>query len=121
MADLAFDFSAPVVDPSQFAPTGEARAPIQQRGSLRSRHASAEGAKAVEPHVERQARQVLECYRQHGPLCDTEVEIKTGIARSSVIPRRRALMKQGRVVEVAAFRKNPISGKNNTAYDVVRL
>lgn len=117
MADLSFDFSAPPLDPSQFTATGQPSAPIQQGGSLRSRHASAVGAHAAQPHVERQAQQVLACYRQHGPLCDTEVEIKTGIARSSIIPRRHSLMALGLVVEVG-FRKNPKTGINNTAFGI---
>ncbi len=95
-------------------------APVQQQGSLRSRHASSQGALKVQPDLQPQMAAILACYRQYGPLCDTEVELKTGIARSSVIPRRRSLMKRGLVVEIAEFRKNPISGLSNAAYDAVR-
>jgi len=119
MTDLAFDFGDhTVLDISRFGPTGEPRAPIQQQGSLRSRHASAVGAAAVQPHVASQMARVYAAYEQHGALCDTEVEIHTGIDRSSVIPRRRALEKLGLVREVG-FRTNPRSGKSNIAYTIV--
>lgn len=109
----AFDWSTPAVDVSQVSPVG---VPIQQHGSLRSRHSSSEGAKAVQPHAERQMCTVLDTYKTHGPLCDTEVELLTGIDRSSVIPRRRELEKRGLVIEVG-FRKNPKSGRSNTAFN----
>lgn len=111
----AFDFTVPPVDPQRetFA------APIQPQGSLRSRHASSLGAQAVQPHVGRQMAVILETYQARGALNDAEVEAITGIDRSSVIPRRRELEKQGLVVAVG-FRVNPTSGKNNVAFDVVR-
>jgi len=89
--------------------------PIQQQGSLRSRHASAEGAKAAGEVVGRQMIRILEAYRKFGPMDDLQVERATGIQRSSVIPRRRKLMEAGLVVELGSH-KSPFSGRTNTVY-----
>ncbi len=89
-------------------------APIQTRGSIRTRHASSEGAKAAGELTARQMLRVLTAY-QGGPLTDIEVEAVTGIDKSSVIPRRRELQRVGLVVEVG-HRQNPKSGKSNTTF-----
>ena len=92
-------------------------APIQQRGSIRSRHASTEGAGAVKERVARQMLIVLMAYKTHGALNDAEVETITGIQRSSVIPRRWALLRAGLIQEIG-HRVNVKSGKSNTAYGI---
>mgnify|MGYP001613731341 CR=1 FL=1 len=90
-------------------------APIQLLGSVRSRHASAEGAKAAGEAIGRQMVLLLTAYRQHGVLTDAAMAELTGIQRSSVIPRRRDLIKRGLVVEVG-HAKNPQTGITNTTY-----
>lgn len=91
-------------------------APVQTQGSLRSTHASSEGAKHASERVGRQMLQILTAYAQYGPLTDAEVEEHTTIRRTSVIPRRRELMKRGLVEEVG-HRKNPQTGITNTVFD----
>jgi len=59
--------------------------------------------------------QLLAAYKQSGPLTDAEVAERTGLMRTSVIPRRRELMKRGLVVEVGS-RKNEQSGVTNTTF-----
>jgi hypothetical protein len=89
--------------------------PIQQLGSVRSRHASAMGAQASGEVAGRQMVTLLTAYREHGSLTDIEIETVTGVQKSSVIPRRRALQKRGLVVEIG-HRVNPASGVSNTTY-----
>jgi hypothetical protein len=60
---------------------------------------------------------VLTAYGQNGALTDIDVEFLTGINRTSVIPRRRELMKRSLVVEVGT-KKNEQSGRSNTTYDL---
>lgn len=91
--------------------------PIQSRGSLRSQHASAMGAIRVQPKAAEQRATVYATY-QDGPKSDAQVSALTGIQRSSVIPRRRELMKLGLVVEVG-FVRNEHSGVSNTTYGAV--
>lgn len=90
-------------------------APVQTRGSLRTRHASAQGATSANERVARQMVTILDAYRQHGPLTDIEMEARTAIQKSSVIPRRRALMQRGLVVEIG-HRKNPATNITNTVF-----
>lgn len=89
--------------------------PIQQLGSVRSRHASAMGAQAAGEVAGRQMVTLLTAYQEHGSLTDIEMETVTGVQKSSVIPRRWALMARGLVVEIG-HRKNPKSGISNTTY-----
>lgn len=112
MRQAAFDafYQSPVVELS---------APVQTQGSLRSRHSSAMGAQAVQPKVAEQMARVYAAYQKFGALCDTEVELKTGIQRSSIIPRRRELQKLGLVKEIG-HRKNPQSGVSNTTFGVAK-
>lgn len=90
-------------------------APIQQQGSLRSRHASAEGAKSVSERIGRQMVVLMTAYKQHGPLTDAEAAEKTSIQRSTIIPRRHELMKRGLVVEVG-HKRNEQTHVTNTTY-----
>ena len=96
-------------------PVFDFTAPVQTQGSVRSRHASAEGARHAEERIGRQMLEVMTAYRQYGPLTDVEVEAKTGIQKSSIIPRRRELQKRGLVVELG-HRKNPTTGISNTVF-----
>lgn len=85
--------------------------------SVRTRHASSEGARNASERVGRQMLALLTAYKQAGSegLTDAEMEKVTTIDRSSVIPRRRELMKRGLVVELGS-RKNPDSGVTNTSF-----
>lgn len=58
---------------------------------------------------------LLTIYRKAGPLTDAEAAERTGLMRTSIIPRRRELMKRGLVVEVG-HRKNPTTGITNTTF-----
>lgn len=91
--------------------------PVQQGGSLLSRHCSSMGAVAASEVAGRQMLTVLLAYKTHGPLTDIDVASLTGVQKSSVIPRRRALMKAGLVVEVQ-IRVNPVTGRPNMTYAV---
>jgi hypothetical protein len=95
----------------------EALPPVQTRGSVRTWHSSACGAIDAGRRSGRQALTILSAYRQYGSLTDAEVETRTQIQRSSVIPRRRELMRLGLVMEIG-FRKNPASGVTNTTFGV---
>lgn len=90
-------------------------APVQHGGSLRTTHASQEGARDASERVGRQMVTLLTAYRSYGDLTDVEMEQKTGVQKSSVIPRRRALMARGLVQEIG-HRKNPATGISNTTF-----
>ncbi len=94
-------------------------APVQQGGSIRSRHCSSEGALAAQEVLARQLMKVLTAYGEHGELTDIDVERLTGIQKSSVIPRRRSLQLRGLVMELGT-KKNEESGRSNTTYGLVR-
>lgn len=89
--------------------------PVQPMGSPLARHCSSLGAAKAGEVVGRQMVTLLTAYRQHGELTDVEAEARTGIQKSSVIPRRRALMLRGLVVETG-HRKNPRTGITNTTF-----
>lgn len=92
-------------------------APVQPLGSPRTRHASAMGARDASERVGRQMLQLLTAYKQAGPdgLTDAEAAERTGFMRTSIIPRRRGLMKIGLVVEIG-HRKNHTTGISNTTF-----
>lgn len=119
MANLVFDFTAPLLDTRTTSLLGEPFTVPAQGASTRTFHASIEGAQDASERAARQALQLLTAYRQYGDLTDAEMEAKTGIQRSSVIPRRRELMKRGLVVEVG-HRKNPASGVTNTTFGITK-
>ena len=100
-------FSVPVADLAS-GPT--LQAPFQA-GS----HSSAMGAIDAARRVNPQCATLLAMYQKHGDLTDQDMEDVTGIDRSTVIPRRRELMKQGLVIQVG-HRKNPRTGISNTTY-----
>lgn len=112
---LAFDFAKPPVDVTQVSPLG-----VPYQGSTaRTLHASHQGAVDASERVGRQMLALLTAYRQFGDLTDAEMKQHTGIQRSSVIPRRRELMKRGLVHEVGS-RKNPDSGVTNCTFGLAR-
>lgn len=73
------------------------------------------GAEQATAHCRRQCDQLLALYAQHGDLTDAESATLMGLERSSVIPRRRELMKRGLVQEVGT-RDNVTSGIANTTW-----
>lgn len=85
-------------------------------GSTRTtRQCSRDGAVSGEERVGRQMVTLLTIYRREGALTDAEAAEKTGLMRTSIIPRRRELMTRGLVVEVG-HRKNPTTGIMNTTF-----
>lgn len=83
--------------------------------SPRTRHASSQGAQDASERVGRQMVTLLTIYRQQGPLTDAEAAERTGLMRTSIIPRRRELMRRGLVVETG-FKKNEQTGVRNTTF-----
>lgn len=83
--------------------------------SPRTRHSSHQGAQNASERVGRQMLALLTIYRQHGSQTDAEAAEKSGLMRTSIIPRRRELMRLGLVVEVGS-RKNEQTGVTNTVF-----
>ena len=76
------------------------------------------GARKAQASAAAQCARLLAAYRTHGEgLTDAEAAYWTGLDRTSVIPRRHALMRDGLVVETGA-RVNPKSGVKNAVYGV---
>lgn len=111
LLDLCTD---PPVDPSRVSPTGQPLPPIAPSPDRIAKHASSMGALAAQSVAGAQMQRLLDAYKQHGPLTDLEAEDHTGIQRSSVIPRRRALIKQGLVQEIGS--KKERTGITNTTW-----
>jgi hypothetical protein len=97
----AFDFTAPF--------TGS---------SPRTRHSSHQGALKAEERIGRQMVTLLTIYRL-GDWTDAEMAERSGLMRTSVIPRRRSLMQRG-FVEEKGHRRNEQTGVSNTVFGLAR-
>ena len=79
---------------------------------------SLEGADKAAEAAQQQCQRLLALYREHPEgLTDTEAACVLGLERTTVIPRRHALMRAGLVVEKSS-RVNERSGVRNTVYGV---
>jgi hypothetical protein len=92
-------------------------APVQRQAAPTSQACSREGAAAVKAKLATQLMAVLNTYK-YQELTDAQVSSLTGIQRTSVIPRRRELMKRG-LVEKKGTARNPDSGVTNVRYGLV--
>ena len=107
---LAFNFDVPPVDPAR----DPVLPPIAPSAEPVARHASSMGALSVQAHADAQMQRIFDAYTMYGPLTDLEAQDRTGIQRSSIIPRRRELMKRGLVLAIGS--KKERTGVTNTTW-----
>ena len=74
----------------------------------------------IRPHIGKQETEVLECIKEHQPICDRDISYETGIEKTSVCGRRNSLYKKG-FIRVSHVDTDPTTGKQVTLWMVCNI